>query len=193
MNSLVVVNELRIPRCLNPTSFPTSELLIFCDASSTAYGCVAHLRTETGTDVHVRFVASKAKVAPIKSRTIPQLELTAAALGVKFGQVISIDPATVAYFTDSTDTLLWIRGQGSNFKPYVKNKIYEIQLESDASQWRHVPTDCNPADICSRGAHPDALHGQSLWIQGPKCLRLPKSEWISTASLPHLDHPLPEM
>ena len=35
-----------------------------------------------------------------------------AALGVKFGQVISevfsIDPATVAYFTDSTDTLWWI-------------------------------------------------------------------------------------
>ena len=162
MNSLVVVNELRIPRCLNPTSFPTSELLIFCDASSTAYGCVAHLRTETGTDVHVRFVASKAKVAPIKSRTIPQLELTAAALGVKFGQVISIDPATVAYFTDSTDTLLWIRGQGSNFKPYVKNKIYEIQLESDASQWRPVPTDSNPADICSRGTNPDALHGPCI-------------------------------
>ena len=60
------------------------------------------------------------------------------------------------------EILWWIRGQGSNFKPYVKNKIYEIQLESDASQWRPVPTDSNPADICSRGTNPDALHGPCI-------------------------------
>ena len=121
----------------------------------------------------MRFVAARAKVAPVKSRTFHQLELTAAARGVKFGQVIpevlSIDLATVAYITDSTDTLWWIRGHCSNLKPYLKNKIYEIQLKSDASQSRHVPIDSNPADICSRGANPDALqYGQFLSIKGPK-------------------------
>ena len=47
--------------------------------------------------------------------------------------------------------LWWIRGRSRQFKPFVANRVGEIQSNTDPEQWRYVPTGMNPADILSRG------------------------------------------
>lgn len=52
----------------------------FCDASKKAYAAVIYLVVRTSTQTYVQFVASKTRVAPIRSQTIPRLELLSALL-----------------------------------------------------------------------------------------------------------------
>ena len=55
------------------------------------------------------------------------------------------------YFrTDSMTTLAYtcIRNR---FHIFVGNRVQTILSQSSASQWRYVPTSCNPADDASRG------------------------------------------
>jgi len=60
------------PRSVASEKVP-HQLHVFCNASSKAYGAVAYLKS--AQDSHI--VMSKAKVAPLKTLTLPQLELTA--------------------------------------------------------------------------------------------------------------------
>ena len=68
------------------------------------------------------------------------------------------------------DVLWWFRGHGRSFRPFVANRIGEIQMVTEPSQWQHVPTGENPADLCKRGASPDELLGNLLWWHGPTWL-----------------------
>ena len=70
-----------IPRCyLNGTvdgEVTSSKFCGFCDASCKAYAAVVYL-LETSAGRQVRFVASKTRVAPLKSQSIPRLKLLSA-------------------------------------------------------------------------------------------------------------------
>ena len=48
---------------------------------------------------------------------------------------------------------------------------------TEPSQWRHVSTVENPADLCTRGASPSDLAECSLWWNGPDWLTNDFSEW----------------
>ena len=52
----------------------------FCDASLKAYGAVVYLQVHTASRTYVKFVASKTRVAPLSSQTIPRFELLAAVI-----------------------------------------------------------------------------------------------------------------
>lgn len=64
------------------------QLHNFADASTLGYGTVTYLRLETKHDVHVTFLLSKARVAPLKQETIPRLELTAAVLAARVDKML---------------------------------------------------------------------------------------------------------
>ena len=50
---------------------------------------------------------------------------------------------------DSTVALHWLRDQGE-YRQFVTNRVRKIQSHPD-TQWRHVPSTENPADLGSRG------------------------------------------
>ena len=56
---------------------------MFCDASEIAYGAVAYFHTVTCGPVNVSFVISKTRLAPIKTLTIPHLELQAVVVAAR--------------------------------------------------------------------------------------------------------------
>ena len=80
LNDATTVN---VPHCYfdgldgQPISY---SLCGFSDASLKAYAAVIYLLLETPLDRHVRIVASRTRVAPLKTYTIPRLELLAALL-----------------------------------------------------------------------------------------------------------------
>ena len=79
LEELPYLSELRIPRCFTQVAAASYEIHCFADASSFAYGACSYLRIiDTKGFVHCSFLLGKSRLAPIKSISIPKLELTAA-------------------------------------------------------------------------------------------------------------------
>jgi hypothetical protein len=60
------------------------------------------------------------------------------------------------------------------------------------SEWRHIPTSENPADIISRGLMPNQLKDATLWWYGPQFLQHEESTWPDS-KIPFDEAALPEM
>ena len=81
-----------IPRRLTTNSSPVIFQALHGDsgASTVTYGSAVYLRTmHQDTSVSMTLITSKARVAPLKSTTTPQLELVAAYLLAKLLQYIA--------------------------------------------------------------------------------------------------------
>ncbi|XP_064486179.1 uncharacterized protein LOC135398725 [Ornithodoros turicata] len=176
---------LNVPRCVVPTaehSGYTLQIHVFTDASPRAYGAAVYLRVEAETGhVFVNLLTAKSRVAPIKRLTLPRLELMGALLGARLMKcvagIVAQGPVQCYLWSDSTVALCWIHSPASKWKPFVSNRVMEIQLLTDPSRWRHCPGHCNPADLVTRGISSDALVGSSLWWEGPPWLREHEEHW----------------
>lgn len=72
-----------IPRWYGTKNDDNIQMHVFTDASEYAYSTVIYLRIQNGNNVRCSLVTSKLKVAPIKSLTVPRLELLSAVIGVR--------------------------------------------------------------------------------------------------------------
>ena len=203
VQNLREMERIKVPRCLGPKDVTTKvsgrkrQLHHFADASEVAYGVVTYLRTcyEDGT-AHTTLVAAKSRLAPLKTLTIPRLELQAATLAARQDEAIrreldlELEPSL--FWTDSTTVLRYINNEQRRFQTFVANRVTEIRGISEARQWRHVPSEENPADDASRGALPSELD-LTRWLEGPSFLRLTQEKWPPTPSLRPLQPGEPEV
>ena len=151
-------------------SIEAVELHGFGDASGrgVAAAVYAVVRQTSGTTQGL--VTAKARLA--KQRlTIPRLELVAGHMAVNLADNVrcaltGFPVTSVHCWLDSTVALHWIQGDGE-YRQFVANRVRKIR-EHEVDEWRHVPTDQNPADIGSRGG--DVI-GSALWWNGPEWLQ----------------------
>ena len=98
---------------------------------------------------------SRLRVASIKTVSPPRLELLAAAVNARllkyFAETLPIKMDSVLCWTDSMVAPHWIRGQSSCWKPFVANRVAEIQSTLDPEYWKYCPSKENPADLLTRG------------------------------------------
>ena len=122
---------------------------------------------------------SKNRLAPIKTISLPRLELNAAVLGVRLYVMIikkiNLPIQNVIFWTDSTLVLQYLRNQRHRFKVYVANRVTEILEMTTASQWHHIESKENPVDICSRGVATvyelsNEIGSLKSWYKGPNFL-----------------------
>ena len=124
----------------------------YSDASELAYGAAVYLVVEyQNGDASSKLVVAKTKVAPLATISIPRLELMAAVLSLHLAntvaEVYKIDQMNVNYWTDSMNVLWWVRNHSRKFKPFVANRISEIQRLAAPGKWNHVRTKENLADL----------------------------------------------
>jgi hypothetical protein len=129
VNNLQQVNVLQIPRFyLSGVDRSSIQYGLhgFSDASVGAYAAVVYLKIRTPQETVVRFIASKTRVAPVHSETIPRFELLAALLLARLISTISkalspemfLEPPTC--YTDSQVALCWIKGQKHEWKQFSR-------------------------------------------------------------------------
>uniref|UniRef100_A0A182HXY9 Integrase catalytic domain-containing protein n=1 Tax=Anopheles arabiensis TaxID=7173 RepID=A0A182HXY9_ANOAR len=178
--------QLRIPRCYFPKArekvYENAELHLFVDASQLAYACVLYLRVvDSEGEPHCTMLCRKAKVAPLKPLTIPKMELQACMLGARLlkstEQHHPIAIKKRVLWTDSTVALSWIHADPRNYRPFVANRVAEIQENTNVNEWRWVPTQDNPADEANKWKGSANFNWDGIWFQGPSFLLQDEEFW----------------
>ncbi|GFW00940.1 uncharacterized protein TNCV_1761781 [Trichonephila clavipes] len=173
--SLENINNIEIPRRILVAFPEVIEIHGFADASEWCYGATVYCKSKNlKSETLVRLITSKSRVAPIKSLTIPRLELCAAVLLAKLVKrvvaALQLETAELYLWSYSMIVLAWLRKERMDLKTFVQNRVAKIQELYPNQLWGHVPSDQNPADLVSREVDPDKLLQQNLWFNGPTFL-----------------------
>ena len=179
------LEQLSIDRCLKPPGLGkivSAQLHHFSDASQQGYGAVSYLRFLDDKDaIHCSFVMGKTRTAPLKTVTIPRLELSAAVVASRLDKTlrkeIDIPVDESVFWTDSTCVISYIQNNDKRFHTFVANRIAIIHDATSPSQWRYVSSEGNPADDASRGLSVGSVISKNRWINGPDFLWEPESRW----------------
>ncbi|XP_018400048.1 PREDICTED: uncharacterized protein LOC108777614 [Cyphomyrmex costatus] len=178
---LEIVNRISFDRQLFIESASDVQMHGFCDASTVGYGACWYIRSKRKRNVSVRLISAKSRLAPLKTITVPRLELCGALLLARLYKEIrnalNISPSKTIFWCDSTIALHWIKTSPHLLKTYVANRIAEIQEIVGTHEWRHVRSEDNPADAVSRGQLPHAFIQNRMWPGGPSWLTLEEDQW----------------
>ena len=123
-----------MPRYLLPqgSDMQSLEIHTFGDDSEEAYAVVVYSRcVMRDGSVIVRHVKAATKLAPLRTLSVPKLELNAALLGARLTRFVVASlshPVTRrVLWTESSTTRNWIRATTSMYQPFVSHRIEEIQ------------------------------------------------------------------
>lgn len=180
-NTITSLNQLKIPRWVLYENSVTYEIHVFTDASEKAYGACVYIRSCNSIgSIGVQLLVSKNRIAPIKPTTMPRLELCGALLGArlctKVQESLTIPIKKCRFWCDSTIVLGWLSTLSNQIKPFVKNRVNEIQEITHGHTWSYVPSVDNPADLVSRGLKANIIKDTPLWWSGPSfCYKMKTS------------------
>lgn len=150
------------------------NLHVFCDASETAYATTIYAQGEI-----VKLLCAKKRIVPLplKSTSIPRLELLGCLLGSRLTEYVyralGEQPDT-SFRTYSMISIGWLKSAPDRWKTFVQNRVAEVQRTFGRSVM-HVPTQDNPADLASCGLPAIKLATESLWWHGPTWIAKPQS------------------
>ncbi|XP_043862253.1 uncharacterized protein LOC122756499 [Drosophila santomea] len=175
------LNQIRVPRWI----WYQPEVIIehhgFRDASQRAYGAAIYISVEMGQKILTRLLTAKTRVAPVKTVSLPRLELCSAVLLTEM--VTAILPhmpsasSDIRCWTDSTIVLAWLRKPACNWTTFVANRVAKITQATPVDCWAHVRSEQNSADLSSRGVSLHELAENHLWWHGPEWLQGPRELW----------------
>lgn len=177
------MSKIIIPRYVLTPATKKITLMGFCDASERGYAAAIYLLNEDDIDKKTNLIMAKSKVAPLKTQSIPRLELCGALLLCRLIKHIQHQNSELAQcnhivtFTDSLTVLSWLRTPTYLLKSFVASRVVQILDIIEPSCWRYVPSEKNPADCASRGCNPEEIVNNKLWWSGPAFLREPSKAW----------------
>ena len=159
-----LIKEIIINRCLYGLIDNTQNCTLhgFSDASMKAYSAVIYFVCELNGCIHVELLTSKTRIAPLKTQTIPRLELMSAFILAKLMSRVQkalgheVTELKTRFWVESKTVLCLINNKGE-WKQFVRYRVNEILKLSDKANWGHCPGEQNPADIGSRGCNASSL------------------------------------
>ena len=173
---LALLSRVTFPRKV-AISESLNILVICCDASKEAYGFTSYCVSEDGSNL----LFAKTKVAPLKEKTLPTLELLAIYLSLKcVSSQLKVQQLAISELficSDSQVALSWVLSGNVNSRNiFTRNRIRDILClrERISNEYgieclfRYIPTDSNPADMLTRGLSLTNFESKlELWKHGP--------------------------
>ena len=191
----ILPDLMQLPRFIIPRTYLSTpitsncHLYAFSDASTKAYGAVVYICQNQ----EISLAMSKCRVAPIKTATLPRLELMAAAMATRLVQFVKSaihfqhddSSSHIHLWTDSQIVLHWIYKSHHQSKPFISHRVTEIVGAFPANSWSFTPSGDNPADLLTRGVSAQQFFSLELWLHGPQWLisRQDWPQWVPTNAL----------
>ncbi|GFU49820.1 uncharacterized protein TNCV_1190161 [Trichonephila clavipes] len=130
--SLENINNIEILRRILVAFPEVIEIHGFADASERCYFAAVYCKSKNlKSETLVRLITNKSRVAPIKSLTIPRLELCAAVLLTKLVKrvvaALLLETAELYLWSDSMIVLAWLRKEPMDLKTFVQYRVAKIQ------------------------------------------------------------------
>ena len=174
------------------------QLHHFSDASQGANGTASYLPlVDVHDNIHCPIIIGKSRLAPLRSITIPRLELSAAVMSVKIDHMLrrELDLPLVEgiFWCDSTSVIQLIRNTSKRFHTFVANRLSVIHDCSSPEQWRYVDSKSNPADDVSRGLTAECLIESKRWLNGPEFLWKTEECWPKRIVVADLSNEHPDV
>lgn len=180
LRELPSIEKLSIPRAYFSSNVLEVEMHTFVDASEEAYAACVYFKAAINNTAECRLVTSKSRVAPIRSCSIPRLELQSAVLGSRLANRVMKDHRfnviRKIFWSDSRTVLAWIRSDHRKYHQYVACRVGEIIELTDIRDWRWVPTNQNISDRATRKVVPE-IASDDCWFKGPDFLYQCEDQW----------------
>jgi len=149
------------------------QLQVFADANKKAYGAVAFFTSDDRTTL----VTAKNRVAPLRTLTLPKLELMAAVITYRVARfiidVLQIQDIPIYCWGDSQIVLYWLKNS-KDLPLFMRRRVLEIKEGIPEATLNCCPTVDNPADMLTGGISSQLLSSPSnLWWKGPPWLMTP--------------------
>lgn len=183
LEDMKTIDELRFPRFVAADKpIVRTELHCFADASTKGYGTVFYVKYYFADKTHkVSLLCSKSRVAPVKTISLPRLELCGALLLADLYDTVSkaLDQEfdDVYCWLDSKLALIWITSSPHRWNDFVAVRATKANVQVPRGKWRFIPGHLNPADKISRGETPSELLNDDVWQNGPEFLQLDEEYW----------------
>ena len=169
----------------------STDLFVFCDASKVMYGFASYIRSKTDKFIECNLLFSKVKSAPLKTKSLPTLELMAVFLAFKCMKSIlcSIKSNIMQIFIclDAQIVLSWILSEKVKSKNvFADNRIRDIikfkqDIEAEFKVefiFKYVPSAQNSSDFITRGISFSEFESKiEEWVHGPIFLKNEPIMW----------------
>ena len=192
LGTLTHLENVSVNSCFKPQGFGTvknAQLHIFSDGSELGDGACAYLRlVDDRGNTTFSLVIGNSRLVPIKSVSIPRLELSGSAVACRLYELLSdelelkIDQVT--FWNDFMIVQGYIKNDSRRLKTFVGNKLSVIHGVSSSDQWCHIESHMNPADIASRGIVASDKDSFSVWLNGQAFIWCDSAHWPKQ-QLPH--------
>jgi len=138
--SLQSLHDLAIPRKVVSTAESRVTIHGFCDASQEAFGACIYLRSSSPNgQVQVHLMASKSRVTPMKATTI-----------LDWNCVVPYCSELLLEVKNELNCLAWLKNEVP-LQTYAANRVARILDGTIYTQWRHVSSKENSANLITRG------------------------------------------
>ena len=136
------IENMSIPRWFGSNKHSRLEIHGFSDASERAYTACIYMVAHNDDSVATNLVLGKTKIAPIKTLSMPRLELYAAhllaRLVIEFSSAIDTQIDKTYCWTDAQIALSWLSDHPSKWTTFVATRVSDILTLLPQVQWQHV-------------------------------------------------------
>jgi len=175
------IREVKFRRTIIPEDAvsPDVELVVSADASQFIAVAAVHGRVRRRSGGYsCQIMSAKSKL--VKELTIPKAELRAAVLATHLAHTVKFNLGNQLkhslYLTDSSICLFWINQDERPLEVTVRNCVIDIRRFTSPSQWCHIDTDLNIADLGTRDSSISEITWESDWQQGKDWMRLERED-----------------
>ncbi|XP_060665543.1 uncharacterized protein LOC132797782 [Drosophila nasuta] len=142
LQSYPALGKIRIPRWVQFQTRVKLQYHGFCDATERAYGAAIYVRVETANKVSTHLLTAKTIVAPVKSLSVPRLELCGAVLLAELSATLLLNlPA------ETSDAKNWSHVRSEHnpadlaSRGVLPQELIRNPLWWHGPEWLHLPSD----------------------------------------------------